>query len=353
MSKHGVSRENRDSTGDVNMLNGDLEKTFVPNTDNSILGCAHYQRACKIFCTVCNRFYTCHYCHDSDEEASARGISNHSFNRFSSSNDTNMVILLCMHCKHLNQITKNSNHSNHHHLTCTNCSSLLAKYTCLECLVFESDGNKRIFHCEECRLCRVGDKSLFFHCTMCHCCLALAFKDSHKCIERSLESDCPICSEYLFTTRTGVIFMPCGHAIHYLCHEEHIKRSYQCPICCKSLTNMKPFFSQIDTLLAGQPMPPEMASMKASIFCNDCEKRSIVPYHMSQYHKCTHCSSYNTSVLKMISLSGQENATISINIQEDTTAPSGPVAMYALAPVQPEQEPSSHPLMNLSNSPLQ
>jgi hypothetical protein len=37
--------------------------------------------------------------------------------------------------------------------------------------------------------------------------MAISLKGKHKCIERNLESDCPICGEYMFTSTTTVIFM--------------------------------------------------------------------------------------------------------------------------------------------------
>ncbi len=37
--------------------------------------------------------------------------------------------------------------------------------------------------------------------------MAMSLKGRHKCIERNLESDCPICGEYMFTSTTTVIFM--------------------------------------------------------------------------------------------------------------------------------------------------
>jgi hypothetical protein len=39
--------------------------------------------------------------------------------------------------------------------------------------------------------------------------MSVELKGKHKCIERNLESDCPICSEYMFTSTTTIIFMVC------------------------------------------------------------------------------------------------------------------------------------------------
>jgi hypothetical protein len=90
---------------------------------------------------------------------------------------------------------------------------------------------------------------------------------------------------------------PCGHCIHHKCHQEYIQTSYQCPTCSKSLANMTEYFKRIDLMLAQHQMPPEYAAMHSSIYCNDCEKRSVAKYHFL-YHKCQHCRGYNTKVLK-------------------------------------------------------
>ncbi|KAM0683697.1 hypothetical protein MDAP_001272 [Mitosporidium daphniae] len=268
-------------------------ETLQKNTkvEGSTGFCAHYQRNCLLYCDLCDKFYACHICHDEAEEGRI-------FNRFNYA----LAILKCTVCDTIQSV----------HQNCSSCGTSFGHYFCRKCLLMENDITKRIFHCDDCGICRIGEKSLFFHCQTCKCCLNIALKtgdtdsDSassskgHKCIERSLESNCPICGEYLFTSRTGVIFMACGHAIHYLCHEEHIKRSYQCPVCLKSLADMRSFFSQLDELVDSQPMPMELSDRQSSITCNDCMRKSLVDYHLSQYHKCLHCHSYNTSILEII-----------------------------------------------------
>mmetsp|Transcript_174 Transcript_174/g.326 ORF Transcript_174/g.326 Transcript_174/m.326 type:complete len:125 (+) Transcript_174:549-923(+) len=51
----------------------------------------------------------------------------------------------------------------------------------------------------------------------CGCCFNNeAFKD-HKCVERNLEQNCPVCFEYLFSTTKSIAVLPCGHTIHQHC----------------------------------------------------------------------------------------------------------------------------------------
>lgn len=88
-----------------------------------------------------------------------------------------------------------------------------------------------IFHCEDCGICRVGKprcacyvspkmalkwsllgvarstcacvagkRADYWHCEKCGSCYTVASRTTHKCVDRALESDCPICMEYLFTS---------------------------------------------------------------------------------------------------------------------------------------------------------
>lgn len=64
-------------------------------------------------------------------------------------------------------------------------------------------------------------------------------------------------------------------------------------------------------------MPPEYAKYISHIFCNDCEKKSTAKYHFF-YHKCVHCGSYNTTVLRTENTeeqSGQQQSSSSSSSQ--------------------------------------
>lgn len=109
--------------------------------------------------------------------------------------------MLCMHCKLVQPAAQ----------TCANESCLvrLSRYYCDRCKLWDDDPGKSIYHCDQCGICRIG-KGLgqdYFHCVKCNVCMDLRLKDKHRCIERNLECDCPICGEYMFTSTTMVIFM--------------------------------------------------------------------------------------------------------------------------------------------------
>lgn len=109
----------------------------------------------------------------------------------------------------------------------------------------------------------------------------------------------------MFTSTKPVVFMPCGHSIHRKCYYQHMKVSYKCPICNKSLANMETQFRNLDLAIQSQPMPPEFRDTKAAILCNDCSGKSTVPYHWLGL-KCGVCASYNTVELQILGGAGQE-----------------------------------------------
>lgn len=107
--------------------------------------------------------------------------------------------MVCMHCSTIQPAAQN----------CNACKVQLAHYYCDICKLWDDDPRKTIYHCLDCGICRIG-RGLgddFYHCKTCNVCLKIELKDNHKCIERNLESDCPICGEYMFTSTTTVIFM--------------------------------------------------------------------------------------------------------------------------------------------------
>ncbi|TPX42757.1 hypothetical protein SeLEV6574_g05429 [Synchytrium endobioticum] len=262
------------------ITDADRAKTYH-DKDAQILGCKHYQRATKLQAHCCGKWYTCRFCHDE--------VSDHNIIR----NLT--TTMMCMYCGKVQPAGQDC--------VDAECKRRVSKYYCKECKLWDDDQRKNIYHCYDCGICRIG-KGLgqdYFHCKKCNVCMAISLKGRHKCIERNLESDCPICGEYMFTSTTTVIFMPCGHCIHYKCHQEYIQTSYQCPTCFKSLANMTEYFKRIDAMLAQHQMPTEYDNSRSLVYCNDCEKRSWAKFHFL-YHKCAECKGYNTKILKTVDI---------------------------------------------------
>ncbi|KAK7265753.1 hypothetical protein RJT34_33376 [Clitoria ternatea] len=238
-----------------------------------IHGCKHYKRNCKLFAPCCNQLYTCIHCHNEE--------SDHSIDRKS------ITKMMCMKCLMIQPISA----------TCSMdlCNLSMAKYYCKICKLF--DDEREIYHCPYCNLCRVG-KGLgvdYFHCMNCNACMSRSLM-IHTCREKSLEDNCPICHEYIFTSCSPVKALPCGHVMHSTCFQEYTCFNYTCPICSKSLGDMQVYFKMLDALLAEDKISDDLSSQTQVILCNDCEKKGAAPFHWL-YHKCPYCGSYNTRVL--------------------------------------------------------
>ncbi|KAG6010991.1 hypothetical protein E4U21_000018 [Claviceps maximensis] len=240
------------------------------------LGCQHYERNVKLQCFTCKRWYTCRFCHDAQED--------HNLVRRETKN------MLCMLCGTPQRASD----------MCINCGELSAHYYCNICKLWENRKSKPIYHCNDCGICRrgLGLGKDFFHCKTCRACITTSIQSSHKCIERSTDCDCPICGEYMFTSPKPVVFMPCGHSIHKRCYDQHMRVSYKCPICNRSLANMESQFRNLDVAILSQPMPPEFRDTRVTVLCNDCSGKCDVLYHWLGL-KCSICQSYNTVELQI------------------------------------------------------
>ncbi|PPD97482.1 hypothetical protein GOBAR_DD05500 [Gossypium barbadense] len=226
-------------------------------------GCEHYKRNCKLRAACCGKLYTCRKA------------------------TTDMMCMSCLKIQPVGPVC-----------TTPSCGELsMAKYYCNICKFFDDERN--VYHCPFCNLCRVG-KGLgddFFHCMVCNCCLAKKLVD-HKCREKGLEINCPICCDFLFTSSESVRALPCGHFMHSACFQAYACSHYICPICSKSMGDMAVYFGMLDALLASEQLPEEYRNRCQDILCNDCDKKGTAAFHWL-YHKCGYCGSYNTRVIKV------------------------------------------------------
>ncbi|KAI4207609.1 MAG: hypothetical protein LQ346_000416 [Caloplaca aetnensis] len=209
--------------------------------DAKLLGCPHYKRNIKLQCSACYRWYTCRFCHDEVED--------HSLNRRETRN------MLCMLCGCAQLASEE----------CLQCGERSARYYCSVCKLWDDDPGKSIYHCNDCGICRIGQG---------------LGKDFYHCKVRRRRN----ISEQI---------------IHHRCYYEHMKRSYRCPICSRSIVNMEMQFRHLERAIENQPMPPEFQATRASVYCNDCNQKSTVKYHWLGL-KCGVCDSYNTAQLEMI-----------------------------------------------------
>lgn len=60
-----------------------------------------------------------------------------------------------------------------------------------------------------------------------------------------MESNCPICNIYLFSSTTPIKYLSCGHLMHHQCYEQYAKVSYKCPLCQKLLADMTTHYDRL------------------------------------------------------------------------------------------------------------
>ncbi|KAF2461706.1 zinc-ribbon-domain-containing protein, partial [Lineolata rhizophorae] len=236
------------------------------------LGCKHYKRNVKVQCVDCARWYPCRHCHDAVEA--------HALDRRRTRN------MLCMLCRTPQPAAD----------TCRACGEAAACYYCDICKLWDDEPRKRIYHCADCGICRRGEGlgKDFKHCKRCNVCISIAFADSHRCIERATDCDCPICGSYMFTSSRSVVALPCGHYMHRACYDAYMQHSYKCPFCKKSAVNMELQWQKLELAIEAQPMPAHFADARVVVRCNDCGGKSEVRYHWIG-NRCEACDSFNTN----------------------------------------------------------
>lgn len=242
---------------------------------NSKIKCNHYERNCSIISPCCKKEYGCRLCHDENED--------HEMNRYQIAN---MKCLKCFAVQTPSQF-------------CKYCFTEMASYYCDICKFWNNDKEKDIYHCDYCNICRIGlglgkDK---FHCDKCNLCLSIDVKDTHKCVENTSHSNCPICCEYMFTSREPLISMKCGHCIHQSCFDRLIQNDYRCPLCKQSVCDMSNLWEIMSNIINESSIPIEYENATLDILCNDCSKYSNVKFNFMT--KCEYCESWNTTTINI------------------------------------------------------
>lgn len=248
--------------------------------DSLRTGCKHYKRRCRIVAPCCGVVYPCRLCHNESE--------NHEIER------TKIALVECLVCgDDSRQPASNA---------CVKCGTEFAEYFCGTCKLWDDEGvsKKKIYHCEGCKICRIGPSEKYFHCDRCCACYPVSIRETHKCIEGSMQNSCPICLEDMFTSRRPVVVLKCGHNIHAHCQtvmrRMDLIPSIRCPTCNKTtVEDPSEIWAEVERVLIETPMPDEIKSVHVDIQCNDCNTRSgQVPLNLIAM-KCTSCGSYNTN----------------------------------------------------------
>ncbi|EFN52596.1 hypothetical protein CHLNCDRAFT_138627 [Chlorella variabilis] len=226
-----------------------------------VLGCKHYRRRCMLVAPCCDTPHVDRY-----------AVSE----------------MVCLECATRQPVAA----------SCSACGASMARYYCAICHLFDDQPGRSIYHCPFCNFCRQG-RGLgvdSFHCMACNACMSLELFNKHRCVEQSLGGNCPVCNDRLFESKHPVKESPCGHFMHSHCFAAYTRYAYTCPVCFKSLGDMSVYWKMIDSLLAAERLPPEYASRRQAILCNDCGQTGEAPFHFV-YHKCPACCSFNTRVV--------------------------------------------------------
>ena len=238
--------------------------------------CKHYKRKCRIVAFCCDKVYPCRLCHDE--------VESHEIER------KKIAEVECLICLNGRQPAGAS---------CRSCDVQFAEYFCSICKLWDDEGGKKnIYHCDGCGICRIGPQAEFFHCVTCCACYPLSLKDNHQCINGAMQNNCPICLEDMFSSRKAVVVLKCGHNIHSHCQRVmsrlDLLPSIRCPTCNKTtVDDPSSVWTQIEQVLAQNPMPEEISSKIINIQCNDCSFKSVTPMNLIAM-KCVQCNSYNT-----------------------------------------------------------
>ena len=139
----------------------------------------------------------------------------------------------------------------------TNPEGAFWKYFCNVCKLWDNSESKSIYHCPYCNVCRVG-RGLgidYRHCMACNCCVEMRKGAKHRCISQVLEGTCPICAEELRTSTTPLKGLPCGHTLHLSCYKQYRRYKYTCPVCLKSMDDMREYFGRLDQASAASRRP--------------------------------------------------------------------------------------------------
>merc|ERR1719410_3397915 len=283
--------------------------------------CDHYERNCSIISPCCGACFGCRICHDecpvlppprygvqqksqsgsrypraSSMPASLASLpepEHHKIDRFA------IREIICKIC-----LTRQSSKTNN----CRACNVQFGEYHCSICNLWMSL-EEQPYHCKACGFCRLGGSENFKHCFKCGMCIDITAFHDHNCKVGKYMSNCPVCQEDLFSSRSASHEMPCGHSIHWHCFQQLANHDSRCPICKKtaeSAERMASTWAAIARDIAMQPLPPEWAKV-VNITCNDCEERDFGRRWHFLGVQCNRCSSFNTGVDK-ITMVGQEAA---------------------------------------------
>lgn len=320
---YGDETDNNDNSNVNTAICIPVSNEFTKRAELTRPPCNHYARNCTLIAPCCGAAFGCRICHDDSpilpplliaKRASRRSTRSSSmpggFTSMDDSanqhhqHDTHHTIdrflvseIICRECN-----TKQSSKTNN----CVNCNVQFGEYHCSVCNLWMAN-DENPYHCPDCGFCRVGGEENFKHCHDCGMCIDKTLYDNHNCKDGKYKSNCPVCQEFLFSSRSASHEMPCGHAIHWECFRQLATHDSRCPVCKKTAETkerMMPTWNAMASGVTLQPVPPELARV-VNITCIDCETSEDARAWHFLGVQCRNCSSFNTVVDRII-MSGEE-----------------------------------------------
>jgi len=241
--------------------------------------CNHGDFRHKIYFHCCNKYFACKYCHYEETE--------HVDNCY-------ITKIKCNECSHEQLPSRNCKN--------LNCKINFCNYYCKICPTWSFTKN---FHCNECNKCYINVDRPLIHCKICNQCFYDDIFDNHKCDMNKEPLECQICFDEVKSSYKQYYFLKCNHVIHHECYDPYHKMCQEkdnitsCCICRRTMIDPVRYESKFDKLKSMWSVSPSYADKISEVSCNDCLKKSNIPYH-PKYNKCSHCRSYNTNFLRSL-----------------------------------------------------
>lgn len=228
--------------------------------------CVHYARNCNLVAPCCNNVVCCHVGHDTNKICSA------------ALDRTKVTTIVCCSCKQPQSIAA----------ACRYCGRTFAEKACIVCKLWYSGD---AYHCSSCGVCRRGRPDQVRHCTVCNVCYPLdGTAKPHICSPDTTARLCVGCNTEMKNSRSPVVTMRCGHAMHTHCFLHRVRSNFSCPRrdCRKVVADIQSWYDALDHT----PNAPSM-SPPTTVSCVDC--RAITQAQpLGFYARCAVCRSMNT-----------------------------------------------------------
>lgn len=235
--------------------------------DDGFYTCTHSKNQYEIIAPCCDEIYLCYECHNQHKQNCQQIMTSKSINR-----------IACLNCGLAQNLGEK----------CTRCNIKFNKYWCEICRIHSDCCTPNIFHCNSCDICYYGNKKKYIH-----------SDETNRCvlIQNDQITTNDVCCLCLYELKLHLCtIMSCNHVVHHECYTKLVAVQYKCPLCSKTIKNMKNEFKKMQANIKADKMT-DAHTHTVQIKCFDCNTKSIVFYHYIGL-KCVNCNSFNTLEIK-------------------------------------------------------